>query len=224
MSWRDPTDDDYQLAKYHQSSQTGRGSFLARRWLVVGALVLACGYLWFRTPPVPGSLTELMLPTAASSADGSRIVTTFAEKIARIWDAATANEVAALRGHEDRVMSAAFSPDGARIITASADKTARIWDTATAKEIAVLRGHEDSVISAAFSPDGTRIVTASADKTARIWDTASGKEIAILRGHEGWVISAAFSPDGRRILTTSADKTARIWDAAGKEIAILRAR
>src|SRR5262249_45079706 len=87
-----------------------------------------------------------------------------------IWDAATAKEIAVLRGHENIAVSAAFSPDGARIVTASDDKTARIWDAATAKEIAVLRGHEGPVRSAAFSPDGARIVTASDDKTARIWD------------------------------------------------------
>ena len=87
-----------------------------------------------------------------------------------MWDAATAKEIAALRGHERAVTSAAFSPDGTRIVTASYDGTARVWDAATAKEIAVLRGHEGDVTSAAFSPDGTRIVTASRDKTARVWD------------------------------------------------------
>ena len=80
--------------------------------------------------------------SAAFSPDGSRIVTASEDKTARIWDAATAKEIAVLRGHDDAVMSAAFSPDGSRIVTASADKTARIWDAATAKEIAVLRGHE----------------------------------------------------------------------------------
>ena len=59
----------------------------------------------------------------------TRIVTASLDKTARIWDAATAKEIAVLRGHENTVTSAAFSPDGARIVTASVDKTARIWDT-----------------------------------------------------------------------------------------------
>src|SRR6516162_16684 len=161
---------------------------------------------------------------AAFSPDGSRIVTASGDKTARIWDAASAKEIAVLRGHNDAVWSAAFSPDGSRIVTASGDKTARIWDAASAKEIAVLRGHANSVYSAAFSPDGSRIVTASDDTTARIWDAASAQEIAVLRGHANPVYSAAFSPDGSRIVTASEDNTARIWDAAsGKEIAVLRA-
>jgi WD40 repeat protein len=99
-----------------------------------------------------------------------RIVTASDDNTARIWDAATGNEIRVLRGHEGRVWSAAFSRDGTRIVTASGDKTARIWDAATGNKIKVLRGHESVVRSAAFSPDGTRVVTASDDKTARISD------------------------------------------------------
>jgi hypothetical protein len=114
--------------------------------------------------------------SAAFSPDGTRIVTASADGTARIWDAATGNEIKVLRGHESSVNSAAFSPDGRRIVTASADNTARIWDAATGNEIKVLRGHGIDVNSAAFSPDGTRIVTAAGelfstqDNTARIWD------------------------------------------------------
>jgi hypothetical protein len=42
----------------------------------------------------------------------------------RIWDAATAKQIAVLRGYVQ--ISAAFSPDGSRIVTASFDQTARI--------------------------------------------------------------------------------------------------
>jgi len=50
------------------------------------------------------------------------------DNTARIWDAASAKEIAVLRGHDNSVRSAAFSRDGSRIVTASDDKTARIWD------------------------------------------------------------------------------------------------
>ena len=160
--------------------------------------------------------------SASFSPDGSRIVTASRDKTARIWDAATAHEIAVLGGHAFNVLSAAFSPDGSRIVTASGEMTARIWDVATATEIAALRGHESGVSSAVFSRDGSRIVTASYDKTARIWDATTAREIAVLHGHENFVTSATFSIDGTRIVTASADNTARIWDAAtAKEIAVL---
>ena len=154
--------------------------------------------------------------SAAFSPDGKRIVTASSDKTARLWDAATGEQIGApLVGHEDVVNSAAFSPDGKRIVTASEDKTARLWDAATGKQIgAPLAGYEDAVNSAAFSPDGKRIVTASDDKTARLWDAETGKQIGVLVGHKDRVFSAAFSPDGERIVTASADETARLWDVA----------
>jgi hypothetical protein len=154
------------------------------------------------------------LRSAAFSPDGQRIVTASDDNTARIWDAATGNEIAPLEGHSGSLRSAEFSPDGQRIVTASYDNTARIWDAATGKQIAPLEGHTDIVLSAAFSPDGQRIVTAFSDNTARIWDAATGKQIAPLEGHTGSVESAAFSPDGQRIVTASYDNTARIWDVS----------
>jgi WD40 repeat protein len=89
-----------------------------------------------------------------------------------VWHAESGKEIAVLKGHAGRVLSAAFSPDGKRVVTASSDKTARLWDVETAAEIATLKGHTAGVRSAIFSPDGKRVVTASNDTTARLWDVA----------------------------------------------------
>jgi WD40 repeat protein len=48
--------------------------------------------------------------SAAFSPDGTRIVTASADTTARIWDAATAKEIAVLNGHEGSVNSAASPP------------------------------------------------------------------------------------------------------------------
>jgi WD40 repeat protein len=48
--------------------------------------------------------------SAVFSPDGRRIVTASADQTARIWDGATAKEIAVLHGHECDVHSAAFSP------------------------------------------------------------------------------------------------------------------
>src|SRR5262245_60299105 len=167
---------------------------------------------------------EYTVLSAAFSPDGSRIVTASTDNTARIWNAATGEEIAVLQGHEHSVMHAAFSPDGSRIVTASIDQTARIWDTATAKEIVVLRGHTQAVNSATFSPDGSRVVTASGDNTARIWNAATGDEVAILGEKQsfgrdkpfygfGTIATAVYSPDGALIVTAEHRGVARIWDA-----------
>jgi WD40 repeat protein len=161
--------------------------------------------------------------SACFSPDGVLILTASDDHTARLWEAATGQELAALRGHEGWVTGACFSPDGAQILTASYDCTARLWDATTREELAVLGGHQDWVNSASFSADGARILTASSDQTARLWDGANGRELATLRGHTAGVRSACFSRDGARIVTACDDGSVRLWDAgAGQEIATLR--
>jgi WD40 repeat protein len=160
--------------------------------------------------------------SASFSSDGTRIVTSSDDGTARVWDAATGQEILALHGRVGWLNSASFSPDGARIVTAS-DRTARVWDATTGQGIVAMRGHEDRVWSASFSPDGVHVVTASNDRTARLWDATTGREIVALRGHEGSVNSASFSHDMARILTASDDRTARVWNATtGQEMLALR--
>jgi WD40 repeat protein len=149
----------------------------------------------------------------AISADGSRIVTAGADRVAKLWDPESGRELKTYSGHLDNVVNAAFSGDGKRVATGSADHTARVWDTESGRELAVFNGHGDKVTSVAFSPDGSRLATASADKTAVVWDAATGKAVLTLRGHDGPVNGVAFSPDGKRVATASADHSARIWDA-----------
>jgi hypothetical protein len=65
----------------------------------------------------------------AISPDGARLATACADNTIRLWDMATRQEVAELRGHGDYVHSVAWSPDGTRLASASGDHTVRIWDT-----------------------------------------------------------------------------------------------
>ena len=159
---------------------------------------------------------------ASFSPDGSRIVAVLSDRTARVWDAATGKELAALRGHVSIVSDASFSPDGLHIVSASFDRTARVWNAETGEEIATLRGHGSTILVASFSPDGSRIVTASADSTARVWDTLTSERVDVLAPEYG-ASFPSFSPDGARIVTAALDKTARVWDAATREeIAIFR--
>ena len=108
------------------------------------------------------------------SPDGTHVVTTSADRTARIWNSQTGELVYTLTGHRDWVRDVSFSPDGAHIVTASDDRTARIWDSKSGEMVHVLDGHWDWGNFARFNPDGSQIVTTGADGIARIWDARSG--------------------------------------------------
>ncbi|MBD2297979.1 AAA-like domain-containing protein [Nostoc sp. FACHB-190] len=168
------------------------------------------------------------------SHDGKYLITTSADKTARIWNT-SGKLMAELKGHKEQVNSADFSRDGKHILTTSVDKTTRIWNT-SGKQLAILK-HQEYLISASFSPDGKRIITTSDrlpapgtdgkplvnnsdDKIAHIWDL-SGNLLLKLQ-HQDRVNSASFSPDGNYILTASDDQTARIWNTSGQLLVTLR--
>src|SRR5262249_8320175 len=139
------------------------------------------------------------------SPDGRCLVTAFGDYpdcTARVWDAATGQELAVLKGHTGPVVWADFSPDGKPVGTASLGKTARPWDRDTGKEVRILKGHSCGVFAAVFSPDGRRLVTigegndihfkpegfsfqgntaTTEDTAACVWDVATGQELTALR-------------------------------------------
>ncbi len=156
------------------------------------------------------------------SPDGARLASASSDQTAKVWDAASGQELFTLAGHTELVTDIAFSPEGRLLATASGDGTARIWDAASGQALFTLFGHSQGVGYLVFSPDGSRLATGSLDRTAKVWDTASGRELVTLTGHTDRLFALAFSPDGSRLATASKDGTARIWDpASGNELLTL---
>src|SRR5436309_3230929 len=173
------------------------------------------------TPPELVLRPEAEIQAAVFSPDGRRILTTSADKTARLWDARTGAQMGEPMRHEDEIVAAVFSPDGARIATASKDRTARLWDAATGKALAAPMRHEHPLDlgGVSFNSTGTRIVTqCSEGGIVRLWDAATGKPVGEPLPHKRAFGNVTFSRDGRR-LATMRDETARVLDSAnGKPI------
>ncbi len=159
--------------------------------------------------------------SVAFSPDGSRLASGACDKMVKLWDVATGEELTTLPGHEWGVISVAFSPDGSLLASLGEDGTVKLWDVKTDVELAPLQMPSEGVTSVAFSPDGSRLATGGHD--VKLWDLVSGEELTTFKGHSSKVNSVAFSPDGSRLATGSGDQTVKFWDVeTGKELARLQ--
>jgi eukaryotic-like serine/threonine-protein kinase len=151
---------------------------------------------------------------AAYSPDGALLATAGADRVVRVWDAATGREVHALRGHAGAVYALAYRGDGRRLASAGADGVVKVWEAATGRPLLTLRGHDGWVGGVAFAPDGRALASAGADGTVRTWDAATGTPLLRLGGHSGAAFAVAYSPDGRRLASADEGGVVRTWDAA----------
>jgi WD40 repeat protein len=160
--------------------------------------------------------SAVALGASFSPTDGQKVVTSGANRNARIWDPRTGRTLALLEGHEQAVWSSEFSSDGSRVATASNDGTARIWDATTGAELEILRMPKGRVFSAAFNADGTRLATVGTDGLVRIWSASSGRRVLTFRGDDAFLNDVAFSPVDD-VLATAGQHGARIWDGSTGE-------
>lgn len=159
---------------------------------------------------------------AEYSRDYRRIVTSSADRTARLWDAADGRPRATLGGHEGDVVMARFSPDGTRVVTVG-HGLSRMWETESGRLLFSFGSKTPPTYAADFSQDGRFLVTAAESGTVTIWDARTGAALRVLKGHESAITAVGFSPDGRMMITASQDDTARLWNAAtGQPVAVLR--
>lgn len=152
--------------------------------------------------------------------DGKHLASAGNDRIVRVWDMASGNQVAALTGHRHPINALAYAPDGKRIVTASTGGDVRVWDRSSGGN-RVLRADGYAVYAVAFAPDGT-LATAGKDRVVTLWDIKSGNVLRTLEGHKGDIHALAFSPSGRSLVSAGSDRTLRVWDLArGEEIAAL---
>ena len=86
--------------------------------------------------PFLGNLPSLAAASGAAakqrlvivfSPDGTRVATGSRDMTVRLWETATGDEVAVLKGHEAEIVSVAFSPDGTRLVSVSMLGDVRLW-------------------------------------------------------------------------------------------------
>jgi WD40 repeat protein len=159
----------------------------------------------------------------AFSPDGRLLAMALDDETAVLWDAATGERTAVLKGHDGRVRHVAFAPDGKTLATAgSRDRVVALWDAATGKRLATGEGHTADVSAVLFAPDGKTLLSVGGDGTVRVWDPATMKTRARFPYLTGFSLTgprgtfAALSPDGKR-LAIGFDEVVGLWDVPGPD-------
>jgi WD40 repeat protein len=114
----------------------------------------------------------------AFSPDSKLLATANADKIIRLWDAATGKEERKFTAANEEPGLLAFSGDGKTLVSAGKkDSVLRLWDVATGKELQKVSGPRGGALLAlALSPDGKKVSTASRDGRMRFWDLGKPAE------------------------------------------------
>lgn len=76
---------------------------------------------------------------------GSRLASCGADKVVRIWEPVTSQQVGELRGSMDTVFEASFTANGAQLLAGGADRALRLWDLTTGRVLQTLTGHAQKV-------------------------------------------------------------------------------
>jgi RNA polymerase sigma factor (sigma-70 family) len=134
---------------------------------------------------------------AAYTPDGKALVTAGRDRVVRLWDLATGQEVRRFAWDEGEPAGKREpSEDGA-----AQRRDQQFWDD-TARSC-----------QAALSADG-KIVAASRGGVVCLWETASGKKFRQLQTGQKRLIQLAFAADGKSLLTLGPGQATAIWEVA----------
>jgi len=113
--------------------------------------------------------TPLRGITALAAADDGKLLALVDEDQVVVWNSATCQVIATLRGHAGPVNDISFNRDATRLVTAGQDGTVRIWDALSGRSLLVLDAHPLGVRSARLIGEDRELMTLGADGRVLGW-------------------------------------------------------
>ncbi len=119
---------------------------------------------------------------------GGKLATGGLDRIVRIWDTNSGQELQRLEGHRDAVRALSSSADGSLLASSSRDNTARVWDMETGREIQIM-GHTTPAIHLPIAIDAPPVIVASRAPTPM--DLQGDRKTAMTIAAKGVLIALA---------------------------------
>ncbi|MFX1546684.1 MAG: hypothetical protein ACFFCU_10830 [Promethearchaeota archaeon] len=150
----------------------------------------------------------------AYSPDGKIIATGGEDRVVKLWETETRNEIRKLEKHTGAIKDLTFSPDGKMLVSCGVDTNIVIWNIKNGDVIKILPGFLGNVLSVDFSPNGKLLASGGDFGTIKIWRTDNWAEIETPFSHHASVAinSVHFSPNGKLLASCGDDHYFRLWD------------
>jgi len=157
---------------------------------------------------------------SAATRDGTRLLTWSADETAKLWDAATGEQLGATMEAGDTVGDADFSPDESHILTSSWSDETRIWWSATGEE-----GAPPIVGNRVLDSSDTHLlIRRPSGSTFSLIDGTTYQQVGQSMTQHGTLYEATFDRSGGRILASSGGQDVGLWDTQSqKQIALFAA-
>jgi len=141
---------------------------------------------------------------------GASYITTGADYVVRVYDAAKNLETNVFSGFSSAVSEACFDHTEQLLFAGSLDKTAKLWSLKNNKLLNTFNGHIDYINCVKCLNAQQRGVTGSSDRTIREWDYNTYKETRKLN-----CISAChaltIAPDDSFLISGHLDGSIKLW-------------
>ena len=111
-----------------------------------------------------------LVVSADWSADGRYLATGGFDKLIRIWDLQTGENISTLLGHTNSVSSLSFSKNGSRLVSSQRGDTIRIWDWKNKREVMNVVEPDSACAYVGFSTLDGQLIFGSPEKGIKILD------------------------------------------------------
>lgn len=147
---------------------------------------------------------------------GSSVVSTSADKTARIWSGGEGGAAfscsAVLKEHQGEVTGCTMHPTRRFFATVSSDASYCFYDLERAECLQHVSNDEVGLSAVQFHPDGLLLGTGSEKALVQIWDLKQKKCVATLpSAHAKTIKALSFSENGYNLASAS-EEGVRIWD------------